>query len=46
MDYQTGILAAHNVHRANHSAADLTWNAQMATYAAETAAKCVYQHDL
>ncbi|KAL6248576.1 hypothetical protein RBB50_004831 [Rhinocladiella similis] len=46
MDYQTGILAAHNVHRSNHSAAALTWNAQMATYAAETAAKCVYQHDL
>ncbi|KAK5380704.1 hypothetical protein LTR20_006851 [Exophiala xenobiotica] len=45
-DYQTAILEAHNVHRANHSAADLTWNAQMATYAAETAAKCVYGHDL
>ncbi|KAK6365455.1 hypothetical protein LTS17_011174 [Exophiala oligosperma] len=46
LDYQSAILEAHNIHRANHSAAALTWNTQMATYAAETAAKCVYGHDL
>ncbi|KAI1608264.1 hypothetical protein EDD37DRAFT_698155 [Exophiala viscosa] len=45
-DYETGILFAHNVHRANHSASDLTWNDDMATYAAETAATCNYQHNL
>ncbi|EXJ84003.1 hypothetical protein A1O3_04670 [Capronia epimyces CBS 606.96] len=45
-DYISGILEAHNLHRANHSAADLTWSTNLATIAGETASSCVYAHDI
>ncbi|EXJ78888.1 hypothetical protein A1O1_09290 [Capronia coronata CBS 617.96] len=45
-DYISGILEAHNIHRANHSAAALTWATNLATIAGETAATCVYAHDV
>jgi len=44
-DYQQGILDSHNIHRANHSAADLTWDDHLAGIAAQIAASCVYAHD-
>lgn len=43
--YKSIILGHHNVHRANHSAADLVWDDTMATYAQQTADTCVYAHD-
>jgi len=43
--YMATILRHHNVHRANHSAADLVWDATMATYALATAQSCTYAHD-
>lgn len=44
-DYQQGILDAHNIHRANHSASDLVWDDKLAGIAAQIAASCVYAHD-
>ena len=38
-------LKHHNVHRANHSAADLKWNTEIAGYAATTAATCRFGHN-
>ncbi|OAG44444.1 hypothetical protein AYO21_01440 [Fonsecaea monophora] len=45
LSYIDGILLAHNVHRRNHSAEDLTWSASQATIAAEIAASCVFAHN-
>jgi hypothetical protein len=45
-DYQSTILYHHNIHRANHSAADLSWGDSYAGYALETAQKCKFEHDL
>lgn len=39
-------IAAHNVHRSNHSAPALEWDAELAQYAANTAASCVFAHDM
>lgn len=44
--YQGIILTHHNVHRANHSAPELTWNATLAQYAKEQAMTCVYSETL
>ncbi|KAI9813974.1 MAG: hypothetical protein M1827_003438 [Pycnora praestabilis] len=44
-DYVSQALYHHNVHRANHSASDLTWDDGLASIAAGTAASCVYAHD-
>ncbi|KAK5056600.1 hypothetical protein LTR84_012132 [Exophiala bonariae] len=44
-DYQQGILDAHNIHRANHSVSDLSWDDKLAGIAAQIAASCVYAHD-
>ncbi|EXJ65911.1 uncharacterized protein A1O5_10887 [Cladophialophora psammophila CBS 110553] len=45
LSYNDAILQAHNVHRRNHSAADLTWSNNLATIAAQIAASCVYAHN-
>ncbi|OAL37550.1 hypothetical protein AYO20_03057 [Fonsecaea nubica] len=45
LSYIDGILLAHNVHRRNHSAEDLTWSDTQATIAAEIAASCVFAHN-
>ncbi|KIW87842.1 uncharacterized protein Z519_11426 [Cladophialophora bantiana CBS 173.52] len=45
LSYNDAILQAHNVHRRNHSAADLTWSDNLATIAAQIAASCVYAHN-
>lgn len=44
--YQDIVLTHHNVHRANHSASALTWNATLAQYAKEQAMTCIYSEDL
>lgn len=36
----------HNVHRVNHSAPALSWSDSLASYAAEAASRCVFEHDL
>ena len=43
-DYQTTLLQQHNIHRVNHTAANLTWSASLAATAAEIAASCIYHH--
>jgi uncharacterized protein YkwD len=45
-DYASTALYHHNMHRANHSASDLTWDDQLATYAKASANKCVFAHDM
>ena len=44
--YQDIALVHHNVHRANHSASAVTWNATLAEYAKEQAMTCVYSETL
>ncbi|OCT45420.1 hypothetical protein CLCR_05827 [Cladophialophora carrionii] len=39
------ILEAHNVHRVNHTAANLTWSENLASIAADIAATCIYAHN-
>ncbi|KAK5655932.1 hypothetical protein OQA88_5067 [Cercophora sp. LCS_1] len=45
-DYESTLLYHHNVHRANHSASDLSWGGDLASYALQTAQKCQFAHDL
>ncbi|KAI1259590.1 CAP domain-containing protein [Xylariaceae sp. FL1019] len=45
-DFVTKALYHHNIHRSNHSAPALVWNQTIADYAATTAAKCVFAHDM
>lgn len=44
-DYPTVAINAHNLHRLNHSAPPVSWNANLASYAATVAARCVFTHD-
>ncbi|KAL1901081.1 hypothetical protein Sste5346_002148 [Sporothrix stenoceras] len=44
-DYATVAVNAHNLHRLNHSAPAVSWNADLASYAATVAATCVFAHD-
>ncbi|OAA65788.1 scp-like extracellular protein [Niveomyces insectorum RCEF 264] len=45
-DYAATALNQHNIHRANHSAPAATWNADLASYAAQAAESCVFAHNL
>ncbi|KAI0997431.1 hypothetical protein K3495_g10755 [Podosphaera aphanis] len=45
-NYQSSALFHHNIHRANHTASDLTWNSTLADFALITAKKCIFAHDL
>lgn len=45
-DYESTMLYHHNVHRSNHSAPSLVWSSTLASYAAQSASKCVFEHDL
>ncbi|KAI0149487.1 CAP domain-containing protein [Xylariaceae sp. FL1272] len=45
-DFISKALYHHNIHRSNHSAPALVWNQTIADYAATTAAKCVFAHDM
>lgn len=44
--YKGLVLQHHNIHRSNHSAEDVTWDDQLASYAEQTAKTCVWKHDL
>lgn len=44
-DFVSTALYHHNIHRANHSVSDMTYNDTLAGYAATVAAKCVFAHD-
>ncbi|KAI1778863.1 PR-1-like protein [Hypoxylon cercidicola] len=45
-DFISAALSQHNIHRSNHSAPDVTWSDKLAGYAANTAATCVFKHDM
>lgn len=45
-EYEDLMLHHHNIHRANHSAPALSWDATLATYASNTAKGCVFEHDM
>lgn len=44
--YKGLVLQHHNIHRSNHSAEDVSWDDQLASYAEQTAKTCVWKHDL
>ncbi|KAI5240763.1 hypothetical protein E4T43_05846 [Aureobasidium subglaciale] len=44
--YQQRVVDHHNVHRSNHSAPALAWDAALASTAAKIAATCVYAHSM
>ncbi|KAL9027082.1 MAG: hypothetical protein Q9196_004348 [Gyalolechia fulgens] len=44
--YKALVLEHHNIHRANHSADDLTWDDTLATYAEQSAKTCVWEHNM
>lgn len=43
--YQSMLLDSHNIHRSNHSAPALVWNATLAESALALANTCDYHHD-
>lgn len=45
-DYSSTAVYQHNIHRVNYSAPAIGWSDTYAGYAAQTAAKCVFAHDL
>ncbi|TAQ88471.1 hypothetical protein B7494_g3186 [Chlorociboria aeruginascens] len=45
-DYISSAIFYHNVHRANHSAAAVTWDDTLASYAQGVAQTCVFAHNL
>jgi outer membrane biosynthesis protein TonB len=45
-DYASAAVYHHNIHRLNYSSPALKWSDKHAGYAAETAAKCVFKHDM
>lgn len=44
-DYISAALFHHNIHRANHSAPDLSWSDSLANSAKVLASRCVFAHD-
>lgn len=45
-DYASTAVYHHNLHRLNYSAPAIQWGQTYADYAAQTAGKCVFAHDL
>lgn len=45
-DFQGSALYHHNLHRANHSSPEVSWDSKIAGYAGITARKCVFAHDM
>jgi len=43
--YKKTVLKHHNVHRANHSAPNIAWGSNMATWAKTVAEGCVWKHN-
>ncbi|CAK7565370.1 MAG: hypothetical protein SEPTF4163_003286 [Sporothrix epigloea] len=44
-DFASTAVYHHNLHRSNHSAPAVSWNTDLASYAATVAASCVFAHD-
>lgn len=44
--FQAAILNSTNYYRAQHDAADLTWNATLAAYAQDYARECIWKHSV
>ena len=44
--YADPIIRQHNLHRANHSAPDISWDQGLADIAQQIAQSCVYAHDV
>ena len=45
-DFEGAGIYHHNLHRANHSVPEVTWNDRIAGYASNSAAECVFKHDM
>ncbi|CAK7273143.1 hypothetical protein SEPCBS119000_005493 [Sporothrix epigloea] len=45
-DFASTAVYHHNLHRSNHSAPAVSWNTDLASYAATVAASCVFAHNL
>jgi uncharacterized protein YkwD len=45
-DMATNAIYAHNIHRANHSAPEMSWLDEIAGYAQATAETCKFAHDM
>lgn len=45
-DFQGLAIYHHNLHRANHSVPEVSWNGRIAGYAGTSAAECVFKHDM
>lgn len=45
-DFEGIAVYHHNIHRANSSAPDVTYNSTAAGYAATLAARCTFEHDV
>ncbi|KAL1908937.1 hypothetical protein Sste5344_005294 [Sporothrix stenoceras] len=45
-DFGSTAVYHHNLHRSNHSAPAVSWDSDLADYAATVAASCVFAHDL
>ncbi|KAF2482235.1 CAP domain-containing protein, partial [Neohortaea acidophila] len=43
-NYIPTLLKQHNIHRANHSAADVVWNSTLADIATQIAQSCTFAH--
>lgn len=44
--FESTALYHHNIHRSNHSSPEISWNGEIAGYAANTAATCKFAHDM
>ncbi|KAI1309598.1 CAP domain-containing protein [Xylaria venustula] len=44
--FESVAVYHHNIHRSNHSSPEVTWNSEIAGYAAITAATCKFAHDM
>lgn len=44
--FESTALYHHNIHRSNHSSPEMSWNGEIAGYAANTAATCHFAHDM
>lgn len=45
-DFQSALLTAHNFFRDEHNATALTWNDTSASYGANHAKACIFQHSV
>ena len=46
LSYKQKAILQHNLHRANHSAGNVTWDSNLANWAKKLAETCVFAHDV